>query len=614
MTTTDEILAWAEEQGLPEAERRMNVNGSDPGKPPPQSVRLVEITEDSTLWHTPELEAFVTLDINGHKEHWPVRSSGFKNWLSRQFYEKYGTVANAQAKNDAFSVLEGKALFDGQEHPIAIRLADHDGAIYLDLANDKWEAVKITSDGWEIVTSSPVKFRRKKGVQPLPKPVKRGSVEQLRPFINIPSDSDWFLTVAWLIAAVRGTGPYPILVLHGEQGSAKSTAARVLKRLIDPNVADLRSEPKEPRDLMIAATNGWCIAVDNLSRIPTWFSNALCRLSTGGGFGTRTLYENDEETLFEAQRPIILNGIEEIATRGDLLDRTIVLYLPTIPKGRRKSEKNFWHDFEQVRPKILGAILDAVSMALRNLDQVSLPELPRMADFAVWSVAAMPALGQTPKAFLDAYNSNRNDANSLALEASPVVPPLQELTNITEGWEGTATELLERLNGMVKESTLKQKGWPKSPRALSNTLRRLAPNLREAEIDVIHEQTSGTGSAKRITIRKSREISDACDANDEPDENRHGSAEEFATQAPEFATHQGHISDAPQASASQSVDSVAKSRLLSGEEPLGCTCPKEGRQDAVSMLMQCDPNHGYGCPDCAGCRNAACLALVGTLE
>ncbi len=169
---------------------------------------------------------------------------------------------------------------------------------------------------------------------------------------------------------------------------------------------------------MIAASNSWCIGLDNVSRIPAWLSDALCRLSTGGGFGTRTLYQNDEETIFDAKRPIILNGIEEIAVRGDLLDRAIVLYLPSISKQQRRPERDFWQDFDRSSQWILGAVLDAVVTALRGIDEISLGELPRMADFALWGVASMPALGFDPASFINAYNGNRDGANSLVLESS----------------------------------------------------------------------------------------------------------------------------------------------------------------------------------------------------
>ena len=234
---------------------------------------------------------------------------------------------------------------------------------------------------------------------------------------------------------------------------------------------------------MIAATNSWCVALDNLSRLPTWLSDAICLLSTGGGFSTRTLYEDQEETILEAQRPVIINGITELATRGDLLDRSLVIYLPAIPEGRHLPESEFWPQFYEARPDILGGLLDVLSAALKALPTVTLERTPRMADFAYWAVAAEPKLGLTSGRFIAAYIGNRASANELTLEASPVVPHLRDLVKLRE-WNGTSTELLVELNRRVDEKTQRQKTWPSSPRSLSNTLRRLAPNLRAVGIDM----------------------------------------------------------------------------------------------------------------------------------
>jgi hypothetical protein len=241
------------------------------------------------------------------------------------------------------------------ERSVYVRLAEHAGAIYLDLANERWQAIKITEGGWGIVSDPPVKFLRARGMLALPTPVPGGSLDDLQPFINvgIACEADWTLLMAWLVSTFRPHGPFPVLCLHGEQGSAKSTTARVLRALVDPNSAALRADPRDARDLIIAANNGWVVALVNLSRIPVWLSDAICRLATGGGFGARELYSDSDEILFEAQRPVILNGIEELATRGDLLDRSIIQHLASIAEEDRKAEGPFWEDFEAKRPQIL---------------------------------------------------------------------------------------------------------------------------------------------------------------------------------------------------------------------------------------------------------------------
>ncbi len=245
-----------------------------------------------------------------------------------------------------------------------------------------------------MIDDSPVKFRRPKGMLPLPRPETGGRIEDLRPFVNVPDEEEWRLMVSWLVAAARPSGPYPVLVLHGgEQGSAKSTTAKVLRSLLDPNLAALRTAPGgDERDLAINANNSWILSYDNMSGVPMWLSDALCRVATGGGFATRTLYEDAEETIFSYMRPVAVNGIDEIVTRHDLLDRSLIIHLPAIPEEERREADEFWAAFEEARPQILGAILDAVAVAQARLPETKLERLPRMADFAKWISAAEPAL------------------------------------------------------------------------------------------------------------------------------------------------------------------------------------------------------------------------------
>jgi hypothetical protein len=181
--------------------------------------------------------------------------------------------------------------------------------------------------------------------------------------------------------------PLLLVCCSTEQGTCKSTLAALVRALIDPNASTLRALPREDRDLFIAASNGWILSFDNVSRLPDWISDTLCRLATGGGFATRALYTDDDERLFSAMRPIILNGIEDVVGRPDLADRAVFMTLAPLAEGSRKAEKEFWAAFEKDRPAILGALLDMVAYGLKQLPSVRLKRMPRMADFARWGVA-----------------------------------------------------------------------------------------------------------------------------------------------------------------------------------------------------------------------------------
>jgi hypothetical protein len=244
------------------------------------------------------------------------------------------------------------------------------------------------------------------------------------------------------------------------------------------------------------------VAFDNISNLPPWASDALCRLSTGGGFSARELYTDSEEVLFDATRPVILNGITDVATRPDLLDRGIIITLPPIPEVKRKAEAKLWREFEKTQPPILGALFDAVAGALRTVESVRLESMPRMADFAVWATAAEESLGLEPGAFMEAYAGNRHEATESALEADPVAVAIRGLMQNRERWAGTATELWKTLNNLVEEDVRHTKAWPGAPNSLTNRLKRLAPALRGVGIEYGEERTGSKGTRCKTLTKK----------------------------------------------------------------------------------------------------------------
>ncbi len=458
-------------------------SGGGSAPEPTQADILIDLAAEADLFHSDNGTAFADIEIDGHRETWPVRVKGFKRWLSRQFFEATGGAPNSEALNSALNVIEAKAHFDGPERPVFIRVGGIDKKIYLDLGDDDWRAVEISAAGWQIINEPLVRFRRSSGMQPLPDPAQGGSVDALRSYLNVKTEADFTLIVAWLLAALRDRGPFPIIVLSGEQGSAKSTFSAILRALLDPNTAPLRALPREDRDLFIAANNGHVLAFDNVSGLPNWISDTLCRLATGGGFAVRQLYTDQDEVLFDAARPIVLNGIEDIVTRPDLADRAIFLTLEAIPEEKRRPEAELWGEFEAERPKILGVLLDAVVTGLKMLPDTRLERLPRMADFALWASACESAIWPAGT-FWAAYNGNRDDAVENVIEADPVAAAVRAMMAQRTEWTGTASDLLTELSETTGERIAKSKAWPASPRALSGRLRRAATFLRKIGIEV----------------------------------------------------------------------------------------------------------------------------------
>ena len=488
------------------AELQVMTRTIKPGKGPSQAARLTNLTRDAELWHTPDADAYATILVADHHESYRVRSRAFRRWIVGRAYRDGGGVPNVEAVHAALGVIEARAVYDGDERAAHVRLAEHDGAVWLDLADADWRAVRIDADGWRVVDDPPVRFRRPRGLRPLPTPERGGDVRELGPLLNMDGDA-LALTMAWLLGTLNPRGPYPIVAIHGPQGSGKSCASRMLKALVDPAEPTTRTAPRDERDLCISAENSRIISLDNLSGLPLWLSNALCRLSTGGGLATRELYSDREETIFSATRPTIVNGIDDVATRPDLLNRCIVLNLEALPDSARRSEADLWRDFEAAWPRILGVLLNAASAAVRNLPDVRFDTLPRMADFAAWVVAGEAGLGLEPGAFLAAYFGNRDDANALALESSPVAGAMIELTEAVGEWEGTATALLAELFDRVPEVVRKPQSWPKTPRGLTSILRRIHPNLAACGVALTFKRRPGGLRERIIRAEKARDSS-----------------------------------------------------------------------------------------------------------
>ncbi|MFD0673485.1 hypothetical protein [Cohnella sp. GCM10027633] len=462
-----------------------------------QAKLLVQMAKPAQLFHTPDDDFYARVPVNGHYETWPIRSKAFCSWLTRTFYHSTEKPPGNQAMSDALRVLEAIAQFEGQKLPVFTRIAKLNDTIYLDLCNEKWQVVEITISGWKIVNDSPVRFRRAKGMSALPTPSSEGTVDELRPFINFETEEDFRLIVAWMIAAFQPESPYPVLTLQGEQGSAKSTTSRVIKSLIDPSTAPLRTFPKDERDLAIAATNAHILTYDNLSGISNQMSDAVCKLATGGGLATRKLHTDDEEAIFNVRRPVIINGIDDIATRQDLVSRSILVNLPSIPEEKRSDESTFWESFELRKPSILGALLTAVSGAMRELPKTKLMKKPRMADFALWATAAEEALGWQKGDFMKAYGDNIISAVSQGLEADPVAAAVRLMMAERKDWVGTPRDLLAALNHYADDSTRKSRSWP-SDRKISGRLKRVSSALRSKGINYYDLGHSERGRKLRL--------------------------------------------------------------------------------------------------------------------
>ena len=453
------------------------------GKQKKQATILAGLVGGCRLFHDSEKRGYAVIQNNQHFETLRIRSQMFKRWLSHRYYSLKKSTASTQAIQDAINSIEGRAIFDAPLETVFTRISGDDNQIIIDLGSSDWSCVVVDKDGWSIRSKSSNQFFRPKGLEPLPEPESSSEgIELFLKYLNVKPE-ELPLVLGWLLGALRPKGPYPALMIHGEQGSAKSTTSRICRRLIDPNLAELRSAPRTEQDLIIAANNGWLVALENLSGIKTWLSDTLCRIATGSGFATRELYENASETIFKIERPILINGIEEVATRSDLIDRSILINLPSIKHSNRKTEKEIFADFEKDKGKLFAILLDAVACSIKNLPLTKIQDPPRMADFAQWAVSGEKSFGWNGE-FLKAYRGNRASANESAIESSIIGKLIIKFIQDEGTWKGTAADLLEALNKTADENTKKAVGWPKNARGISGAIRRIAPNLRQQGFEI----------------------------------------------------------------------------------------------------------------------------------
>jgi len=464
----------------------------------PQDMVLAVARQHATYAHTAEGAGVALIEIEGRQEVHLLNSSGFDRWLRGQVYGAHRVGVPDQAMKTAIATLGAVGTFEGPEVQTYLRCAKQGDAYYLDLCDDGWKAVRIAAGEWSLLDRSPVHFIRTAGARPLPQPGARGNVNLLWKHLNVPKDAR-LLVVTWLLDAMRPDTPYPVLELAGEMGSSKSTTQRRLRALIDPVAVPLRGAPKCVEDIHIAAANAQVCSFENLSGLSQDMQDALCILSTGGGYATRQLYTNGEEHVITSKRPVMLNGINGVATAPDLIERVVTVELPTIAAAKRQDEQSMEAAWLRDYPAIFTGLLTLFAEALEMLPKVEIPEgmQKRMLDYQRLGEAVCMALGGKAGEFSQRLDSMHGDSLARGLESYGVAVGIQILAARPEGreWEGTYLQLLAELNKMPE---IDRSNWPRSPRHLSGQLKRIFPGLRRAGVRIEAAGRGRTGAKVRI--------------------------------------------------------------------------------------------------------------------
>lgn len=478
----------------------------------PQADELVDLALAAGLERLRDEmnEPYLRIRVGGHWELWPASARAVRSWLTLLFHYRHARAPNLTALNTAANVLQAQARFDGTTTMLYNRTAPDGGDIYYDLSDSRWRAIKVTTDGWEVVSDPPALFRRYAHQQAQQLPEAGGRIEELFELIHVPDPQLRLLLLAYLVACLVPDIPHPICILHGPQGSSKTTTSRLLRQLIDPSAAPVGSLPADPERLVQSLAHNWMPVYDNLNGLPRWASDTLSRSATGEGFAKRALYTDDEDFIWSFRRCAVLNGINVAAAQPDLLDRAILIGLDRIGTKERRLESEIEREFAAARPRLLGAMFTILSQAMRERTNVFASDLPRMADFAQWGMAIAAALGHSPDEFLSAYDENISRQNTEVLNAHPLASVLVSFIDRAGGWAGSATELLGELGQAAEAQHVDTKGrhWPKQPNQLARKLNELSATLHAIGVAVLIERDR---AGSRITLNRVR---DGCDDDD----------------------------------------------------------------------------------------------------
>ncbi|GJM43209.1 MAG: hypothetical protein DHS20C21_00510 [Gemmatimonadota bacterium] len=493
--SADELAALAEEAPTlesdpSEAQKEDKADGGG-SKSDSLAQQIVELAQESgvELFHDDREEPCARIKTKNGLRTIGVNSKTFRRALAAIAWKELGKAPGGEALTSAATTLGAIACLEREQHRLCVRHAWHDDALWVDL--DGSRAVRVTPEGWTLVDEPPILFRTFAHQRPLPDPISGGDPWAVFDFLNLRDEDSRTLFKGHLVSAFIPDMPVAGLVVHGIQGSAKSTLFRVTKRLVDPSGVEVRRTAKDATELAQILFQNRVVVFDNMTSLPVWMSDALCGAITGDGWSKRALFTDEDTICFEYQRVIGIGGINLVVQRPDLLDRSVILELPPIPESEKREVTEFWTAFDHARPRILGGLLDLLSKAMAARPTVHLASLPRMADYCRWGAAVAAGEGLEPTVFSRAYARNIGRQVDAAVDASPVAQAMMALMTDRGAWEGMARELLTQLGAVAAEHQIdtRSQDWPKSANWLTSRLKEIEPCLQARGIRVITNRT-----------------------------------------------------------------------------------------------------------------------------
>jgi hypothetical protein len=434
---------------------------------------------------------WITARINNHYENIPIESKKFERMMLKKYHTTYKSGVESETINKMGMLLiegatETRELFNGFAW-----LGDR---VLRDMGDKDWNAIEVSAEGWRIIQPEKPVFRRFSHQLPMSIPQKGGDIRLILKYLAIKDEKNIALLLVWLCTCMFEHIGRPIIILHGIQGSCKTSAADFLRIIVDPSSVLHSALSKDHSEFVQFVDHHAVVSLDNLSGLPTWACDDLCQAVTGGGLSKRSLYTNDDDFTYRFRRVFILNGISVPTAAPDLLDRSILIELNRLEKKDRKKETKLKKEFEEDLPFILGHLLD-VMVAVISRRNEEFNEYTRLADWFGLARIAAEELGVLDD-FLNAFTRNEKEQHIEVVESHIESQILMQFLEGKESWDGTPTEFYENLTDIAEEQKLKR-NWPKSPGSLVKKLKKLSHNLQEMGINF---KSSSLGKSRRISI------------------------------------------------------------------------------------------------------------------
>lgn len=411
---------------------------------------------------------------DGVRRIYPIKSEYLRSNLAL-------SLKNRAAVDQAILYMSGLARRAGIKHNLDLRVTKYADDIWIDVCNDKWEAIRVNKSGWGIEAIPPIIFKRYSHMLPfiVDKSGTKKDYDAYLKLLNFQSENAKLLYSGFITGIFYQNTDMPIIVFTGAQGAAKSSASVATRLVVDPSALPVFNLNKDEDELPQKILHHFLPFFDNCTYISQESSNLFCQASSGMGFSKRKLFTDTDDVICSVRRALGFNGITAPSMSPDFLDRATLIPLDRITGENRRDKEEIERERDLLLPKVRGYILNVLVSALNDEEIINMPA-SRLAGFARFADKCTTAMGYTRGEFSKAYYEANKDIAEEAVQADPLASVLLDLLDARGGWNGKVSDLLKELEKMTSINTQRAPGWPKTPQWLSDALiGKLDPGLKQ---------------------------------------------------------------------------------------------------------------------------------------